>query len=95
VKVKEESSFTFLEAYPKTGRTHQVRVHLGSMGKPVVCDKLYAPGKSCLLGLRRHALHAASIEVALMTGERKKFEAPMPADMTKALKNLRSQNSKV
>ena len=81
--------FTFLEAYPKTGRTHQVRVHLGSIGKPVVCDALYAPGKVCPLDLGRQALHAYSIELMMPGGERKRFEAPLPADMVRALEELR------
>ncbi|PIR44921.1 MAG: hypothetical protein COV10_02250 [Candidatus Vogelbacteria bacterium CG10_big_fil_rev_8_21_14_0_10_51_16] len=82
------SDFTFLECYPRTGRTHQVRVHLGSIGRPVVCDKLYAPGKPCLPGLTRHALHAASIDIMLPTGERKVFSAPLPIDMAGVLENL-------
>lgn len=85
-----EEKYTFVEAYPKTGRTHQVRVHLGSLGKPVVCDALYAPGKVCPLGLERQALHAFSIELLIPNGEKKRFEAPLPADMKKALEQLRS-----
>ncbi len=87
-------SFTFLEAYPKTGRTHQVRVHLGSMGKPVLCDALYAPGKVCPLGLARHALHAASIEIVMPGGERRRFSASLPEDMANALKLLKSTKHK-
>ncbi|OHB24000.1 MAG: hypothetical protein A2542_04035 [Parcubacteria group bacterium RIFOXYD2_FULL_52_8] len=88
-RLTPDESYTFLEAYPKTGRTHQVRVHLGSLGKPVVCDALYAPGKVCPLGLGRHALHAASIEVVVPGGARKCFAAPLPADMARALEELR------
>tara|TARA_Y100000310_G_scaffold208118_1_gene208644 strand:+ start:7039 stop:7758 length:720 start_codon:yes stop_codon:yes gene_type:complete len=53
--------YTYVAAYPKTGRTHQIRVHLNSIGHPVVCDKLYAAKKECPEGLARLALHAAKI----------------------------------
>lgn len=89
-RLSSVESYTFLEVYPKTGRPHQVRVHLGSIGKPVVCDALYAPGKICpLFGLARQALHAASIEILLPDGQQRKFETPLPTDMKKALAALR------
>ncbi|MBI5138258.1 MAG: RluA family pseudouridine synthase [Candidatus Vogelbacteria bacterium] len=85
-----DERYSYVEAYPKTGRTHQVRVHLTSIGKPVLCDALYAPGKVCPLGLTRHALHAYSLEIELPQLGYKKFEAPVPDDMARALEQLRS-----
>jgi len=71
---------THIEASPKTGRTHQIRVHLKAIHHPVVCDHLYAEGKPCLLGLTRPALHARSLAITLPSGERKTFTAPTPPE---------------
>jgi 23S rRNA pseudouridine1911/1915/1917 synthase len=77
-----------LEARPKTGRTHQIRVHLKYLNHPVLCDPLYAKGRPCLLGFSRPALHALSLSVTLPSGERRTFEAPLPTDFTAALARL-------
>ncbi len=78
----------FLEARPKTGRTHQIRVHFKSINHPVVCDRLYATGRPCLLGFSRQALHAASLGINLPSGARHRIEAPLPADFTHACRTL-------
>lgn len=75
----------YLEASPKTGRTHQIRVHLKHLNHPVMCDPLYAKGRPCLLGFSRPALHAFSLTITLPSGERRTFEAPLPEDFTKAI----------
>lgn len=75
---------SYMELSPKTGRTHQLRVHLKAINHPVVCDPLYAPGKPCLLGFSRPALHAFSLSLLLPSGEKKSFEAPLPADFIQA-----------
>jgi len=82
--------YTFLEARPQTGRTHQLRVHFKFLGHPIVGDKLYAPRRQCLPGLERLALHAASIELTLPSGSRVKFEADLPDDFSRVLHNLRA-----
>ncbi|MFA5996138.1 MAG: RluA family pseudouridine synthase [Candidatus Paceibacterota bacterium] len=79
---------TYVEARPKTGRTHQIRVHFKHLGYPVVCDKLYAATRPCLLGFSRQALHASSLAITLPSGERHTFEAPLPGDFTVALESL-------
>jgi len=78
----------YMEARPKTGRTHQIRVHLKHLGYPVVCDKLYAKERPCLLGFSRQALHAASLTIDLPSGDRRTFEAPPPADFTAAIEHV-------
>ncbi len=90
-----QDGFSFVEVRPKTGRTHQIRVHMKAINHPVVCDKLYAPArvqraggpkKDCELGFSRLALHAFSVRFALPSGKQIKVEAPYPADFQKALK---------
>jgi 23S rRNA pseudouridine1911/1915/1917 synthase len=77
-----------LEALPKTGRTHQIRVHFKYLNHPVVCDPLYATGRPCLLGFARPALHAFALAITLPSGARRVFEAPLPADFTAALAKM-------
>lgn len=89
-------SFSFLELKPKTGRTHQIRVHLKAINHPVVCDKLYAPKRDCALGFSRLALHALSIAFTSPSGKTLVVQAPYPEDFKRAiglLKNLSSLNS--
>lgn len=71
--------YSLLEVYPKTGRTHQIRVHLASLGHPVVGDKLYGKKKSTL---NRLFLHAYSLEFALKPGKKIKLTADLPTDLT-------------
>jgi 23S rRNA pseudouridine1911/1915/1917 synthase len=90
-----------VKATPKTGRTHQIRVHLAALGCPVLCDGLYS-GRTVIeppfLGLspgppliERQALHAARLAITHpATQERLTFEAPLPADMARVLAALRS-----
>ncbi len=85
-KVLERGSdYSFVEVYPKTGRTHQIRVHFKAINYPVVCDKLYAPKRECGLGFERLALHAYSVEFDLIDGTHLKLEAELPDDFEKAL----------
>lgn len=82
-KVKEYlPKYSLLEVYPKTGRTHQIRVHLASLGHPVVGDKLYSKKKA---ELNRLFLHAYSLEFAPESGKRIKLTADMPSDLTRYL----------
>ncbi len=79
---------TYMSASPKTGRTHQIRVHFKAIHHPIVCDHIYAPKRPCLFGFNRPALHAQSISFTLLNGERKICEAPLPKDFTHALTEL-------
>ena len=81
-----QASFTLVEAYPKTGRTHQIRSHFAAIGHPVVCDKLYAGKKFVCPGkLTRQFLHAAALEFTLPSGGRLKLEADLPKDLEDAI----------
>lgn len=70
---------SLVEARPKTGRTHQIRVHLSSIGHPVVNDFIYAKKRE-RIGSGRLMLHAESIEFRGQSGEFFSFEVPPPRD---------------
>jgi 23S rRNA pseudouridine1911/1915/1917 synthase len=75
-----------------TGRTHQVRVHLASIGVSILGDPVYGGGRAQgqELGLLRQALHAATLGFTHpRSGESLRFESPLPADMARALEALR------
>ena len=76
---------SLVEAEPKTGRTHQIRVHMQAIHHPVVCDPLYGSGKPRILGFDRLALHARYISWDSFDGVRMKAEAPLPPDFENAL----------
>jgi len=82
----EGEKFTYLEVKPKTGRTHQIRVHLKFLNYPIACDSLYNPKGFCPKGLNRVALHAKSIEFKNLNGKVLKIESPLPKDFKKYLK---------
>lgn len=92
--------YSYLEISPKTGRTHQIRVHLKAIGHPVICDKLYAPrmvcdGSESCLGFSRLALHALSIKIELPPTRGAdgrtfiKIESELPEEFKNALKLLK------
>lgn len=78
--LERRAGATLLEIIPKTGRTHQIRVHLASIGHPIVADHLYSPDRTSIFGFNRPALHAVSIAVTLPSGERVEYSAPLPSD---------------
>lgn len=80
------NKFTYLEVRPKTGRTHQIRVHMKYLNHPVVCDSLYNPDNPCPKGLKRMALHAKSIEFKDLKGKTVKVESPVPKEFEKLVK---------
>jgi 23S rRNA pseudouridine1911/1915/1917 synthase len=79
---------TMIEAYPETGRTHQIRVHMKAIGHPVVHDTLYAPKGKNILGFARLALHSFSIDVVTPSEKVLHIEAPLPDDFQNAEKLL-------
>ncbi|QMU56026.1 MAG: RluA family pseudouridine synthase [Candidatus Mycalebacterium zealandia] len=98
--VERLHGWTFMKIKPKTGRTHQIRVHFAEAGHPVACDPLYggkkSPGASGLSKvLRRQALHAASISfVHPASGEEVSFSVPLPEDMAAAVEFLKAEERK-
>ncbi|HEY2827320.1 MAG TPA: RluA family pseudouridine synthase [Pirellulales bacterium] len=98
--------FAAVNVRPKTGRTHQIRVHMAAIGCPVLCDKQYGgraditrgeirrqPDDQAVL-LARQALHAQRITlVHPVTGTVMTFEAPLPADLQTVLSKLREYRS--
>lgn len=89
VKVLAKGKYTLLEVCPLTGKTHQIRVHLASIGHPVVGDNLYGNKKE-KLGLDRQFLHAYSLEFLTPKGEKIKIEADLPHDLEEILQEISS-----
>ena len=81
----------YVEAFPKTGRTHQIRVHFSAIQHPIVCDTLYAPSRKPILGFIRLALHAFSVSFVHPSGKQVIFEAPLPADFVEAERQLQAE----
>ena len=84
---REAPHFTLVRVIPKTGRTHQIRVHLASIGHPVVGDKLYGK-KNVPFKIERQFLHAESIEFSLEDGQRIKVAADLPEDLKTVILEL-------
>lgn len=84
-------SFSILKLMPRTGRTHQLRVHLKSISRPIVGDSRYADSyipKSNNLDLKRLALHAFRLTLTLPQGEQMTFEAPIPQEIEEAASRI-------
>ncbi len=83
--------YTLLRCRLETGRTHQVRVHLSSIGFPVAGDPVYGPRQGTC-GLGGQALHAVSLGFYHpRSGEWMEFEAPLPDDFQRVLERLRQE----
>jgi 23S rRNA pseudouridine1911/1915/1917 synthase len=100
---------SYVELYPKTGRTHQIRVHLNSISNPIICDENYGGGinkiksyhvkfsnslKMILQSINRVALHAYSIEFTHPeTNKKIKFISPIPQDLENAIKEIQIEEN--
>jgi 23S rRNA pseudouridine1911/1915/1917 synthase len=83
---------SLIEATPRTGRTHQIRVHLAAVGHPIVGDRWYGGGgeEATRLGLRRPFLHAWRLRLAHpFTDAQIELEEPLPSDLLEALEIAR------
>ncbi len=79
--VKKFKDFSLVEVYPKTGRTHQIRVHMASIGHPVAGDKIYGKKREAPEGLTRQFLHAHYLKCSLPGGKSLALEADLPEDL--------------
>ncbi len=94
-KTSAGDEFAWVRAFPETGRTHQIRVHLAHVGHPIIGDKIYGPDERCYLEfietgwtpalasrllLNRHALHSERLFVEL-EGITHDWRAPLPPDL--------------
>jgi 23S rRNA pseudouridine1911/1915/1917 synthase len=79
--LKEWSDYSLLEVFPKTGRMHQIRIHLHSLGYPVVGDLKYTFKKYKKQSYPRMFLHAREISFRDQKGKRRKFISPLPQEM--------------
>lgn len=87
--------FTYIECRLETGRTHQIRVHMKSIGHPILGDDVYGPAKCPFPGLQGQTLHAMTIGlVHPSTGEYIEVEAPLPDYFTELLEKLRRSSGR-
>ncbi len=86
------TNYSLLEVHPLTGRTNQIRVHLKSIGHPVVCDGIYGGRRLlCPPQLGRLFLHAQKLSFTAPSGQALTLEADLPEDLTDFLENLKRQ----
>jgi len=87
--IKNFDNYSLLDVSPKTGRTHQIRVHLKSIGHPIAGDPVYTPkGWQKPEGLERLFLHAYKLEMTAPDGKSLNIETDLPENLQKVLKNL-------
>ena len=87
--LKRFRQYTHVECRLDTGRTHQIRVHMVSIGHPLLGDLVYGPGKCPIPGLQGQTLHAGVLGfIHPRTGEYMEFTAPLPEYFAKLLNTL-------
>lgn len=93
--IKNFKTASILSVRIMTGRTHQIRVHMGYLGNPILGDKIYGKRGITILNCDRQMLHAAILEIYHpVTGERMRFVAQLPSDFKKIMKQLHDQEEK-
>ena len=87
--LQENEQFSLVELHPKTGRMHQIRVHMKAIGNPVACDPIYG-GKAvcCPKPAARLLLHAQSISFVLPGKGNMRFEADPPDDFQQIMRQF-------
>lgn len=87
--LKEFKNYTLLRVSPKTGRMHQIRVHLASIGYPIAGDKIYKfKRQPTPKGLKRQFLHANHLKFRLSNGKILEFQSKLSTDLQETLKAL-------
>ena len=82
--VESSPNFSLVELQPKSGRTHQLRVHMAHLGTPIYGDRLYGNAADRLY------LHAEKLRLLLPSGSEKEFMSPAPKEFRKLLKDVHS-----
>ncbi len=86
--------YDLIEAEPKTGRKHQIRVQLAHIGHPVVGDKKYGfKAQITPKGLKRHFLHASYLKINLPGGKTKEFKSELPEELKNLVEILKNNKS--
>lgn len=89
--LKHSEIYSLVELKPKTGRMHQLRVHMKSIGHAIACDRLYGEKNVCCpAGATRQLLHARSLSFSFPEGRRLYFEADAPEDFAMASAEINS-----
>ena len=84
--------YTYIQCQLETGRTHQIRVHMASVGHPLAGDAVYGP-KNCIKSLNGQCLHAKELGfIHPKTGEWMQFDSPLPPYFTEFLTRLRKEH---
>ncbi len=87
--LKYSDSFSYIECRLETGRTHQIRVHMASLGHPLLGDSVYGPAKCPVPGLQGQTLHAGILGIRHpRTGEYLEVRAPLPEYFEELLDKL-------
>ncbi len=99
-EAKNAAEYTLIECRLETGRTHQIRIHLGELGHPLCGEKVYniplnKPPRIDRSNARRVMLHAFELGFTHpVTGKELLFNSPMPVDMQRFLEGLKASQSK-
>ena len=87
--LKRFGEFTYIQCRLETGRTHQIRVHMASIGHPLLGDQVYGPSKCPFGGLKGQTLHAKILGIVHpKTGEYLEIQAPLPDYFVNLLQKL-------
>ncbi len=86
-QIYHQPDMSLVEAYPETGRTHQIRVHFAWLKHPLVGDNVYGRQKP-IVPIERHFLHAASLSFMLPSGKVRTFTSNLPDDLQRVLDQL-------
>ncbi len=87
--LKEFDNYSLLEVMPETGRTHQIRVHLASIGHPIAGDEQYKFKRQvCPKNLKRQFLHAGYLKFQMSDGKAIEFNSKLPKNLQEIIKNL-------